>query len=170
MAASNYLGTKTEKEEYAQIKAFEQHQIDAEPVGEVEEVREILKRKGFSDEPLERAVQLIVSDREQWVRLMLSEEYGLPLVLRSPIKAALATFGAFFVCGAIPLLPYFIASAPLVIFPAGITVFAFFLIGAFKSKWSLVSWWYSGLQTTAVGTAAAALAFIVGYGFRALGG
>jgi VIT1/CCC1 family predicted Fe2+/Mn2+ transporter len=134
MAASNYLGTKTEKEEYAQIQEFERRQIQADPTGGTAEIREILRAKGFSGEALELAVRMFVSDREQWVRLMLTEEYGLPPVLRSQWKAAAATFVAFVVCGSIPLLPYFFAADPSLAVTAVHTLAAFFAVGALKSR------------------------------------
>ena len=43
----------------------------------------------------------------------------------------------------------------------------FFVIEAIKSRWSLTTWWRSGLGTFPIGMSAAALAFAVG-GFRML--
>ena len=37
---------------------------------------------------------------------MMTEEHGLPPISRSPLRAALLTFLAFLLCGAIPLLPF----------------------------------------------------------------
>jgi VIT1/CCC1 family predicted Fe2+/Mn2+ transporter len=48
------------------------------------------------------------------------------------------------------------------------TGFVFFAIGAIKSRWSLISWWRSGLGTFFIGMVAAVLAFGVGFGFRML--
>jgi VIT1/CCC1 family predicted Fe2+/Mn2+ transporter len=166
MAVGNYLGTKAEGDEFAQIKSYELQQIEAAPAGEVEEIREILRRKGFSGEALELSVKLLVSDKEQWVRLMLSEEYGLPMVSRSAWKAGAATFSAFIACGSVPLIPYLVSTDPPMSLTFTLTFCAFFFIGAMKSRWSPLSWWRSGAQTAAVGTAAALLAFGVGYGLK----
>jgi len=84
MAASNFLGTRTEGEQAKHIEAIERRHIDTIPEGEREEVRQIFRAKGFGGEDLERVVQLITSDREWWVTTMLSEEYGLPRETRSP--------------------------------------------------------------------------------------
>jgi len=42
----------------------------------------------------------------------------------------------------------------------------FFAIGSMKSRWSPLPWWRSGLETLAIGFAAAAIAYIVGYLLR----
>jgi VIT1/CCC1 family predicted Fe2+/Mn2+ transporter len=44
----------------------------------------------------------------------------------------------------------------------------FFLIGSGKSRWSPASWWRSGFETLAIGMGAAALAYVIGYGLKAL--
>ena len=162
MAASNYLGTKTEHEELKRLEAIEHHHIDTIPEGEREEVRQIYKEKGFEGEDLERVVELITSDRERWVRTMLTEEYGLPQEVRSARLAALSTFSAFMICGLAPLIPFIFGMAHAFQLAAFLTGIVFFAIGSVKSLWSTISWWRSGLTTLALGSAAAALAYVVG--------
>jgi vacuolar iron transporter family protein len=84
MAASNYLGTKAEREDLECLEAVENRHIDTVPEGEREEVRQIFRQKGFVGEDLGRIVQLISADRSRWVRTMLTEEYGLPSQIRHP--------------------------------------------------------------------------------------
>jgi vacuolar iron transporter family protein len=162
MAASNFLGTKSEHEDLSRLEAIENRHIDLAPDGEREEVRQIFQNKGFSGNDLDRVVELVTSDRQRWVRTMLTEEYGLPQEVRSPWLAALSTFSAFLICGLVPLVPFLLDfSRPVllsVIFTAGV----FFVIGSVRSRWSTSSWWYSGLTTLLVGTAAAGLAYLIG--------
>lgn len=173
MAASNYTGTKTEREEFERLKAYEERQIHRNPVGEEREIREIFRAKGFEGDDLDRAVTIITSDQALWVNTMLTEEYGLPMSERSPMRAAVGTFVAFLLCGLVPLLP-FIATPWLIgreaafAWAIGATALTFFLIGSAKSRWSLVSWWRSGAETASIGLAAAGFAYAIGYALRSL--
>jgi vacuolar iron transporter family protein len=168
MAASNFLGTKSEHDDMRRLAAIEHRHIELEPEGEREEVRQIYAAKGFEGADLERVVELITSDRERWVRTMLTEEYGLPLEARSPWMAALSTFSAFAICGLVPLIPFLLGAANAFPISIALTGAVFFLIGSIKSRWSTVPWWRSGLSTLFVGGIAAALAYVVGMLLRNL--
>jgi vacuolar iron transporter family protein len=93
-AASNYSGTRAELD-----KAAEERRAEAVPDGEREEIRQIFRGKGFHGQDLERAVDVITADTRRWVDTMLSEEYGLPRAVRSPLKAAGSTLAAFCCAG-----------------------------------------------------------------------
>jgi vacuolar iron transporter family protein len=162
MAASNFLGTRAEIDDYKRIKEIEYRHIKIHPEGEREEIRQIYAEKGFEGEELEKAVELITADKDRWVQTMLTEEYGLPAEIRSPWKAALSTFTAFCVCGLIPLVPYLLALKNSFMISSILTGVTFFLIGSVKSRWSTSSWLRSGLETFAVGSLAAVLAYAVG--------
>lgn len=162
MAASNYLGTRTEKEEREHWEAFERRQIVHDPHGEREEIRQILIKKGFSGELLEPAVEVITRNSDKWIELMLAEEYGLPQKIRSPMAAALCTFAAFVLAGAVPLAPFVAGLTEAFPIACVLTAITFFAIGSFKSRWTIRSWWSSGLSTLAVGTAAALMAYFAG--------
>ena len=168
MAASNLSGTKAERDEYAHLRAVEERHVNLVPEGEREEVRQIYREKGFRGDDLERAVGVITASRERWIDTMMAEEYGQPKVLRAPWKAALSTFAAFLICGAVPLLPFAVNTGDKSGLSLAATALVFFGIGSLKSRWSPTSWWRSGLETTAVGLAAAALAFGTGYWLKAL--
>lgn len=162
MAASNYSGTKAEHDDFERIKQIEVSHLHEHPEGEREEVRQIYARKGYKGEELERMVTLVTSRRDVWLEVMLAEEHGVAEVQRSPLLAALATFAAFLVCGAVPLLP-FVLNLPFAGWLAtSMSGLVFLFIGAAKSRWSTQSWWLSALETFAIGMAAAGIAFLVG--------
>jgi VIT1/CCC1 family predicted Fe2+/Mn2+ transporter len=166
MAASNYSGTKAERDEYDRVLGIERKHIALVPEGEREEIRQIFAAKGFSGDDLERIVTVITSDRALWARTMAVEEYGLSPTPRSPALAALSTFGAFIICGLVPLVTYL--SAGGLVTCSAATGATFFGVGAIKSRWSQLSWWRSGFETSLIGISAAAMAFAVGYGLKAL--
>lgn len=162
MAASNYLGTRAELDDLRRLERVEYRHIAVAPEGERDEVREIYRKKGFEGGELEKAVELITADKDRWVRTMLTEEYGLPAEIRSPYKAAFATFAAFVVCGLVPLLPFVAGISSSFVLSCVLTAATFFLIGSFKSRWSTSGWLRSGLETLFVGALAAVLAYAVG--------
>ena len=162
MASSNFLGTKAELDDYRRLERIEHRHIELAPEGEREEVRQIYLKKGFTGAALDQAVELITSDRDIWVKTMLSEEYGLAAEIRSPWRAALSTFAAFVICGLIPLIPYLFTIGSRFQISAILTGITFFLIGSLKSLWSTASWLRSGIETLVVGGLAASLAYAVG--------
>jgi len=166
MAASNYSGTKAERDDYDRILGIEHKHIALVPDGEREEVRQIFAAKGFAGDDLERIVAVITSDLALWAKTMAVEEYGLSPTLRSPILAALSTFAAFIICGVVPLATYLSAGGlASCVVAAGAT---FFGVGAIKSRWSPATWWRSGVETLLIGMSAAAVAFAVGFGIKTL--
>ncbi len=170
MAASNFLGTRAELEDYKRLEKIEYRHIEQFPEGEREEIRQIYKEKGFAGEELEKAVELITADKDRWVQTMLTEEYGLPGEIRSPWKASLSTFAAFLICGLIPLLSYLFTAENAFFISSVLTGITFFLIGSVKSRWSTSSWLRSGLETFIVGSLAAILAYVVGVLLKGIAG
>ncbi|MFZ0421324.1 MAG: VIT1/CCC1 transporter family protein [Xanthobacteraceae bacterium] len=164
MAAGNYIGTKSESDDYDRVLSIERKHIALVPEGEREEIRQIFSAKGFSGDDLERVVAVITSDLVLWAKTMATEEYGLPPTQRSPMLAGLNTLAAFILCGCVPLLSYLLAGGfTACVIATGLT---FFGVGALKSRWSSVGWLRSGLETFLIGMSAALLAFAVGFGLR----
>jgi VIT1/CCC1 family predicted Fe2+/Mn2+ transporter len=170
MAAANYLATRAEHEEFRHAEAVEHRHIDTFPEGERDEVREILLGIGISGELLDRVVEAVTADRDQWVRMMIRDEYGLPAAVRSPWRAAVATFSAFLVCGFVPLVPFVAGAASAFWTAAAITSLMFVVIGALKSRWSVRPWWMSGLETLIIGGGAAVVAYAIGAWLRGIAG
>lgn len=162
MAASNYSGTKAELDDRVRIVQIEQRHIDIYPDGEREELRQILRNRGLSGDALDAATDQIASDRDKWVELMLTDEYGLTRDDPAPLRAALATFGAFLIAGSVPLLPFVLGVDGAFAISIVATLLTFFAIGAAKSRWSLAKWWRSGGETLLIGGVAALLAYAVG--------
>lgn len=163
MAASNYAGTKTERDAWLHHRAEEEAHVLRVPEGEREEIRQIFQAKGFEGDDLERAVTIITDDVTRWVDTMMIEEHGLPLVTRSPWISGLCTFVSFLLCGLAPLLPFLLRGAGAFIWSCAITAAVFLTIGSAKSLWSPAPWWRSSVETLAIGGAAAGIAYGAGF-------
>jgi vacuolar iron transporter family protein len=168
MAAGNFLGTRAEQQLRARARLREEREIELYPDGEREEIRQILRRKGFDGDALEPAVEIITSDKKQWVDMMMTDELGLPLHGPDPLRAACTTFVAFLLIGLIPLLPFineslelFPLSAPF-LWSSLLTGAAFLGIGVGKSRFVEQAWYWSGLETLLIGGSAATLAYLAG--------
>lgn len=168
MAVSNYLGTRAEQQLVEQARREEERHVALYPEGEREEVRQIFAAKGFAGDELERIVEVITGDPRLWVDTMMTEELGLGGEPSNPTRAGAATFAAFVVVGFLPLAAFVVdALAPgdlpgAFAWSAGLTAVAFFVVGALKARFLERSAWRSGLETLAVGGAAAAIAFLAG--------
>lgn len=162
MAASNYSGTKAELDDRKRIIQIEERHIAEHPEGEREELRQILEIRGLSGDVLERATQAIAMRRDKWIDIMLTDEYGLTRADPAPLRAAVATFAAFLIAGAVPLLPFVLGLPDAFTISVLATLLTFFMIGAAKSRWSLAKWWRSAIETLLIGGVAALLAYGVG--------
>ena len=168
MAISNYLGSRAERQQRELARREEERQIRFTPEGEREEIRQIFAAKGFTGTDLERVVEVITSDPELWAQTMMTEELGYGASQPNELRAAASTLIAFLTIGFLPLAAFvydLIAPGELdqaFVWSAVMTGVAFFVVGSLKSRYVEQSWWRSGLETLAVGGAAAILAYVVG--------
>ncbi|RMF02733.1 MAG: hypothetical protein D6773_08290 [Alphaproteobacteria bacterium] len=162
MAASNYSGTRTEIEEYRYLREMEERHIRYEPEGEREEVRQIFAAKGFEGETLSAAVDVITSHKERWIDTMMTEEHGLPPIMRSPMIAATVTFLAFVICGFLPVAPFAFGLPASIELSVLMAALSFFGIGSLRSRWSPTHWLRAGFEVLVVGLISAAVAYLVG--------
>jgi vacuolar iron transporter family protein len=89
------------------------------------------------------------------------ETQDLPEEEASPFRHAAATFLAFVVAGAVPLMPYMIPVVPLDRFmsSAALTFLALFCVGASRALIANVRWWKAGVEMLGLGAVVAALAY-----------
>jgi VIT1/CCC1 family predicted Fe2+/Mn2+ transporter len=167
MAISNYQGVKTRQDEVERARQTEQQHIENIPQGEREEIRQIFAAKGFEGELLERVVGVITNNREVWVNTMLTDELGIHPVTQSALRAALATFTAFLIVGAAPLVPFLVgADDRSFIWSTIAAAAAFFAVGAFRGRMLERRAISGGISTLLTGGAAAAVAYLVGWWLR----
>lgn len=168
MAAANYTGTRAEIEDYNRLRTMEERHLRDHPQGERKELVEIFRMKGYDGRELDAMVDLVSQNRDYWLDVMMVEEHGLSSVQRSPMQAAVATFIAFFICGAVPLIPFLLPIENQALLATIMTAVTFFAVGSMKARWSLVAWWRSALETLAIGMGAALVAYALGEGLAKL--
>lgn len=174
MAAGNYLSVKSNLDFQKLEMQRERWEIEHHPKGEIEEVRQIYREKGFKGKDLERAVEIITSNKETWLNTMMIEELGISPEDKNPIMTALVTFTAFVICGFLPLLIFVL----LYFFPTltenafliaciitGVTMFT---VGSLRSLVIAKNWLVAGLEMLLVGGTAAVVAYYVGYFLKGL--
>ena len=167
MSVGSYLSTKSEKENYEKHKAIEYWEIENLREKEVEEVRDIYKRYGFSGQLLNDIVAHIISDKDRWVEVMMKEELEMQEEAKTPIGMGVATFAAFVTLGFIPLVVYVWdymsgLDANLFMVSSVMTGLVFMAIGFFKSRVTGTSRFRGVLETLVLGGAAATLSYFVG--------
>lgn len=165
MGASNFLGSRSLADYYRKEFAAETWEVENIPDEEREEIRKIYAKKGFEGADLERAVEIITSDKKRWVDVMMKEELGL---IDEPgdkaWRSGLVTFFSFVIAGFMPLLSYlFFASIVNPFFVSiVITSITLFVVGALRSLIIKKTWWQAGLEMLGVGVLAASVAYGIG--------
>jgi len=77
MGAVAYTSTLANNDLYNSEKQREYRHIRLVPELEVQEIRDLYAQKGFEGEMLEKIVEVITSNPDVWVEVMMSEEYQL---------------------------------------------------------------------------------------------
>src|SRR5262249_26016999 len=107
-------------------------------------------------------VEALSRDPKRWVDFMMRYELGLEEPDPKRARTSAATIaGSYIVGGAIPLAPYIIFHVPhtALLCSIAITIVALFIFGFIKGRYTGARPLRSALQTTLVGSVAAAAAF-----------
>lgn len=167
MGAAAFISSRSQVEFYESEIAREREEMTRWPERERDEVRAIYRNKGFSGPLLDEIVAHITADPERWGDVMMREELGLHQEhLEVPHRSAVRVGFSYLLGAAIPIFPYLLLGPPrAVMLSAGVTIVALFIVGAAKTLFTSRSWWRSGLESLAVGVAAAAVTYGAGWMF-----
>ncbi len=175
MATANYQASKARNEFVQMKRRQEEWEIDNLEEQERDEIREIYREKGFKDELLEDIVRIITSRKKVWIDTMMKEELGLIEDEKNPLDSSVSTFVGFNLIGLIPLMPFMIfmmieikPNSEAFTYSTIFVLVAFFLVGMIKGKIVKKSMIRSGIITLIIGSIAATVAYIVGYGLNFL--
>lgn len=168
MGAVAYTSTLAEHDLYHSEREREHRHIHLAPEVEIEEIRDIYRKKGFEGETLEKIVEVITSNPDIWVNVMMSEEFQMTPPERSNafISALIVGFSAL-VGSLIPLFPFFFwtvgSSIWISIVIAALTLF---IVGVYKARITVGRPFRSGLQMAMIGTVSALAGYVVGLIFK----
>ena len=167
MSIGAYLSAKSERDNYNKHKKLEYWEVDNLPDVERQEIRDIYQAKGFEGELLEKVVDVITSDKDRWVDVMMKEELEMIEEQRSPWTIGFVTYISFISIGLIPLALYvydylFDFSGDLFMYTCILTALGFIFVGWLKTYVTETSKWKGILETLVLGAIAAIVAYYVG--------
>ena len=164
MGLGGYLAAKTDLEHYFAERKRELKETKEVPEKEKEEVVEVFRGYGLTEDQITPIVDSISSESERWVDFMMRFELGLDVP--DPARArnsALTIAGSYIMGGLIPLSPYIIFHQIKVslLFSVAVTLVALFIFGYVKARFTGINSVRGALQTIFVGGLAAGAAFII---------
>jgi VIT1/CCC1 family predicted Fe2+/Mn2+ transporter len=167
MAASGYVSVKAEREVLETRLELERDAAQLAPGVKRRELADSLVARGLEPDEAETAVARLARRPETFVRALM-EAQGLAEDFESPGRLALTTGGAFFLAGAIPVIPFFFLRAtPGVAVSIALTTVALFIAGLLRSLATLKPFMRSALEMVLVGLGSATVTYAVGW---AIGG
>src|SRR3954447_2221625 len=162
MGLGGYLAARTDRDHYLSEVDRERRETIEVPHKEREEVAEVFRGYGMSDEDIAPVVQAIASDQKQWVDFMMRFE----LVLEEPDpkrarNSAITIAVSYILGGMVPLAPYMLNRQLYTAlgWSVAVTLVALFVFGFVKGRLTGISPWRGGLQTVIIGGIASAAAF-----------
>lgn len=164
MAAGEYVSMSAQTELLERELDVERRSIAADPDHERQELTDIYKRRGLTDDAAERLSTAMMKDDHIALEVHAREELGVdPTALGSPYAAAASSLVAFSIGGIIPLIPWFFAEGTLAVFIslslAAITALGIGAIIGLTTGRSVVR---SGLRQLAVAVFAGAATYAIG--------
>jgi len=173
MAASNYLGSKSERDVVRREYHDEELEIQEDPDGEREEMTQLLREEGYADADARALSHLMLKNKPFFADLLMHEEFDVSNHNRGPIIiGSFLTFVAFVCAGVLPIVPFLIFSNITDIFLYSVvsTGVVLFVLGALRSLITKRSFILSGFEMFFVGGLAATIAYGVGALLRGIVG
>jgi vacuolar iron transporter family protein len=176
MAIGAYLSTRSEQEYYQRERRREEWELEHFPEGERNEMVQVYRSKGYSEEDAKKLVDIQGRDPRLFVDMMMVHELDLLPDDRNPLWSSVATFAAFVIAGSVPMVMYLMglvvdlpktAAFPVSLVLTGVALFA---LGAAKKFVTGLNAFRSGFEMLVIGGLAAAVAYVVGYLLRGFGG
>jgi VIT1/CCC1 family predicted Fe2+/Mn2+ transporter len=162
MGLGGYLAARTDRDHYRSEREREMRETVELPEKETEEVADVFRGYGMSEEDLRPVVAAICSDQKRWVDFMMRFELGFEEPDPKRARNSAVTIAASYILGGlVPLAPYVVIAElnRALSLSIGVTLAALFVFGIVKGKITGISPLRGGLQTVTIGGLASAAAF-----------
>jgi VIT1/CCC1 family predicted Fe2+/Mn2+ transporter len=162
MGLGGFLAAQGDAEHYRSERLREEREVVERTHDEEEEVYEIFEEYGVDRLEAQPVLQALKRDPNAWVNFMMRFELGLEEPERGRAGRSAATIALSYVVGGlIPLAPYMLARGTQAALEISvvITLAALLIFGSVKGRLTGAGAIRSGLQTTAIGGVAAAVAY-----------
>jgi VIT1/CCC1 family predicted Fe2+/Mn2+ transporter len=162
MGLGGYLAARTDRDHYASERAREIRETLELPEKEREEVAEVFRGYGMSEQDIQPVVRAITADQKNWVDFMMRFELGFEEPDPQRARNSAVTIAVSYILGGlVPLAPYMLMQElyRALGWSVAVTLLALFVFGYVKGRLTGISPWRGGLQTVGIGGLASAAAF-----------
>ena len=162
MGLGGYLAARTDRDHYESERQREIRETVELPEKEADEVADIFRGYGMSEQDIAPVVSAIRADQKRWVDFMMRFELGYEEPDPKRARNSAATIAvSYIVGGMVPLSSYMVWDnlRTALTGSVAITLVALFIFGYVKGKLTGISPIRGGLQTVIIGGLASAAAF-----------
>ena len=162
MGLGGYLAARTDRDHYESERQREIRETVELPEKEADEVADIFRGYGMSEQDIAPVVSAIRADQNRWVDFMMRFELGFEEPDPKRARNSAATIAmSYIVGGMVPLSSYMVWDnlRTALTGSVAITLVALFVFGYVKGKLTGISPIRGGVQTVVIGGLASAAAF-----------
>jgi len=162
MGLGGYLAARTDRDHYYSERAREIRETVELPDRETDEVAEVFRGYGMSEDELAPVVKAVCADQKRWVDFMMRFELGFEEPDPKRARNSAVTIAISYILGGlIPLAPYIALPAldTALRVSVMVTLLALFVFGFVKGRLTGIAPLRGGLQTCVIGGLASAAAF-----------
>jgi vacuolar iron transporter family protein len=162
MGLGGYLAARTDRDHYESERQREIRETVELPEKETEEVADVFRGYGMSEQDLQQVVKAICADQKRWVDFMMRFELGFEEPDPARARNSAVTISLSYILGGlVPLSSYMIVSdlQTALRYSVAVTLVALFVFGYVKGQLTGVAPLRGGMQTVVIGGLASAAAF-----------
>jgi VIT1/CCC1 family predicted Fe2+/Mn2+ transporter len=162
MGLGGYLAARTDRDHYESERLREIRETVELPEKETDEVADVFRGYGMSEQDLRPVVKAICANQKRWVDFMMRFELGYEEPDPQRARNSAATIALSYILGGmVPLSSYMVADnlQTALRYSVAVTLVALFVFGYVKGRLTGIAPLRGGVQTVCIGGLASAAAF-----------